>query len=171
MLGSVIVAVITVSLLLTGVYLGNSGNRDANDMAEEDVYSEGFFGSLDSLVGGLEESASRGVETREDRYQEYLKVQQMSESANTRFQGTVKTYQAQPTPTPTTEAKTTTQTETSFIPAIPKETINTDLDTLGEDDDTQQDALDDNESQQSSGGSLFDFSGLEDFDDSDDLDS
>lgn len=85
MIGSIVVALVTVSLLLTGVYLGNVQNR-TGELAEEDAYDEGFFGSLDSLVGGLQESAERGEETKADRYQEYLRVRQASEEATNRFQ-------------------------------------------------------------------------------------
>ena len=76
MLGSIVVAVITVSLLFVGAYLGNSQRADTTVTDKTEPYNEGFFGSLDTLAGGLEQFAERGKETREDRYQEYLKTQE-----------------------------------------------------------------------------------------------
>ena len=119
MLGSVIVAIITVSLLLTGVYLGN--NQDKTENVEEvESYNEGFFGSLDTFVSGLEKSAERGEEAKKDRYQEYLQVQQKAEETNARFQGEVKASQAESVPKPKVEIKTTAPvpaTNTVPIPA------------------------------------------------------
>ncbi|MCR4261252.1 MAG: hypothetical protein NUV96_02910 [Candidatus Colwellbacteria bacterium] len=105
MLGSIIVAVITVSLLFTGVYIGNVQNADKAATDQAQSYDEGFFGSIDALVGGLGESAERGEETREDRYQEYLQVQERAVEANTNLQSSSpsvpSTYFAKPSTTDT----------------------------------------------------------------------
>lgn len=85
MLGSIVVALVTVSLLFVGVYLGNSEDK-AENVEGVESYNEGFFGSLDALVGGLEKSAERGEETKGNRYQEYLKIKERSVEANTKLQ-------------------------------------------------------------------------------------
>ena len=115
MIGSVIVAVITVSLLFAGVYIGNVQNAD--DVATDKVesYDENFFGSIDSLVGGLGQSAERGEETREDRYQQYLETKERSVEANTNLQSSSpapSTYFARPSTTDTaSQANSTVQAE------------------------------------------------------------
>ncbi len=138
MLGSIVVALVTVSLLFVGVYLGS--NQDVAENTEEvGSYDEGFFGSLNSLVGGLQDSAQRGEETRENRYQEYLKVQQKGEEANARLQRTSKAYQTQTTTVPATNT-TEQNTDDGATPSLPTPTPpssnNDDLDfeDLGDED-------------------------------------
>jgi len=109
MLGSIIVALVTISLIFTGVYLGNNQDNPG-DAEETGSYDEGFFGSLDALVGGLEKSAERGEATKEDRYQEYLRIKENSIDANTKLQS----YSPR---TPSVKSSTRTQFQTT-VPAM-----------------------------------------------------
>lgn len=116
MLGSIVVALVTVSLLFVGVYLGNSQNK--TESAEEaGSYDESFFGSLDALVGGLEKSAERGEETKEDRYQEYLKIKERGAEANTKLQLSFPKTPSVKSTTKTQFQTTVTSTESQSVEA------------------------------------------------------
>ena len=119
MLGSIIVALVTVSLLFTGVYLGNSQDKTENIEGTK-AYNEGFFGSLDALVGGLEKSAERGEETKADRYQEYLKTKERGVEANTKLQSF-----SPKTPSVKSSTKTQFQTTVPGMESQPVEATNT----------------------------------------------
>ena len=142
MLGSIVVALVTVSLLFVGVYLGNSEDK-AESVEGVESYNEGFFGSLDALVGGLEKSAERGEETKEDRYQEYLKVKDKADQATTRFQEAPRVYKAQPATPPKVELQTTlpgdNNTSISTPAPTPKPNIPNEEPSPSEDEDFSSD--------------------------------
>lgn len=97
MLGPVIVALVTVGLLFTGFAVVNQSQGDA-ETVESREYSDDFFGSLDSLVGGLEDSAKRGNEIKQEKYQKYLEAQGEIESLRTqpRVQSNIRTQATTP---------------------------------------------------------------------------
>lgn len=164
MIGSIVVALVTISLIFTGVYLGNSQDKPG-DAEETGSYDEGFFGSLDALVGGLGESAERGEATKEGRYQEYLKVKESAEEASTRFQEAPRAYQAQPLIVPRAEPKATVSAKPTVAttPIVPPHVPSEEGDTSSGYEDPEPE-IDSRE-----GDILFDFGDLGGFDDFDDF--
>ncbi len=112
MLASIGIAVVTLALIFTGVFVSHQQSEDSVEAEETEAYDEGFYGSLNTLVEGLNQSAERGAETKVDRYQEYLKLKERGTEAVKRIQSAPKVS----IPSPSTSGGGSVRIQTSIAP-------------------------------------------------------